>query len=279
MNPTSEGGTTSAVEVVDSILATGQARMTLDVDDAALLAAVVGDASAFFARPADAKRLHSGADANFGYRPMGIEYSVTPDRPDVNESFTVWSDRTDLIENHQHVGALLEHTVAWQTRLAEIVAAILDRFVEVLGGHSAESIRFARASHVQINSSLGAPPERELLQDCHEDGHLVTVLHANDVGLEAGSERQLSPVSLRPNEIFVMPGSILTLVSGGRVEPLFHQVRNAGIVGRISVMYFVNPQLDRPVHPWAEHDALTTDLRPTIRENPTEFGLPTVPDV
>ena len=48
-------------------------------------------------RPLEDKIAHGSTDHNYGYRPFGIEYSVTPDRPDMNECFTVWSSRLDLI--------------------------------------------------------------------------------------------------------------------------------------------------------------------------------------
>ena len=35
-----------------------------------------------------------------------------------------------------------------------------------------------------MNYCLPTPPERDLLQDKHEDGHMVTVLHATAPGLE-----------------------------------------------------------------------------------------------
>jgi hypothetical protein len=49
---------------------------------------------------------------------------------------------------------------------------------------------------------------------------------------------------IRDDELLVLPGSLLTLLTGGVVPPLYHRVRNnRQIKIRQSLLYFVNPSL------------------------------------
>ncbi len=74
-----------------------------------------------------------------------------------------------------------------------------------------------------------------------------------------------------------MPGSVLTKMTGGQVEPLYHRVRNHGIVGRKSLMYFVNPQLDVPLAPWLSNETNDgIDILDYARTAPGMFGLPPI---
>jgi isopenicillin N synthase-like dioxygenase len=266
-----------AESIVHDIVTAGYSRPQVPEEDELLLQQVLEAAPEFFGRDLDAKLRHAGQNKNFGYRQLGLEFSRAAERPDLNESFAVWSDRLDLIPMHLMVGPLLRHIVRWQERLQEVVAEILARLVEVLGGQGHKPPRFARASYVQVNSSVAAPSEREFLQDCHEDGHLLTILHASQPGLEINCAGHAEPIAFLPNELLVLPGSMLTLISDNQVPPLFHRVRSLGVVGRVSVMYFVNPQIDEPVRGWAKDGSQTKDLRETIRNRPIEFGLPKVP--
>lgn len=79
-----------------ALLADGWAKVRLDEEQADRLATLLDEATNFFGLAAAAKERHSSVDANHGYRAMGREYSITPDRPDVNESFSL-SGPTALI--------------------------------------------------------------------------------------------------------------------------------------------------------------------------------------
>lgn len=262
------------------ILDRGYAVVRLSDVDAASVSSAISTAVEFFDRPEEEKRKHGSDDHNYGYRPFGIEYSITPDRPDMNEVFTLWSDRMDLIPNVDDIPELTAGFLAWRDMLAPLVAATLDEVARECGADSAPA--FERASYLQINHYvIPAPPERDMLQDKHEDGHMVTVLHANAPGLEIYSEGEhsdvVTPVLPAPNEVVLMPGSVLTALSGGRVQPMFHQVRNHSLDSRQSIMYFVNPEIDRPVLSWvADADGTRADVREHVTQAPAMFGLPPV---
>jgi isopenicillin N synthase-like dioxygenase len=128
-----------------------------------------------------------------------------------------------------------------------------------------------------MNYCLPTPPERDLLQDKHEDGHMVTVLHSTAPGLEIYVNDEVQPMLPDRDEVVIMPGSVLTALSGGKIAPLYHQVRNHGLDDRQSLMYFVNPEVDEELFSWiATPDGTRVDIREHVQNAPTMFGLPPV---
>jgi isopenicillin N synthase-like dioxygenase len=261
----------AARDIVDQ----GYAVVKLSDVDAGNLQNALGTAVRFFQRPLDDKMAHGSSDHNYGYRPFGIEYSITPDRPDMNECFTLWSSRLDLIPNAGDIDDLTGSFLDWRDSLAPLVAAILDQVAKNFGTDAAPA--FEKASYLQINYCLPTPAERDLLQDKHEDGHMVTVLHATAPGLEIYVNDEPKPMLPDADEIVIMPGSVLTALSGGKIEPLYHQVRNHGLDDRQSLMYFVNPEIEEPLFGWIDSpDGERVDIREHVQNAPSMFGLPPV---
>jgi isopenicillin N synthase-like dioxygenase len=277
---TAVGASEAARLAARDILDKGYAVVRLSDVDAGTVRRAIATAVEFFDRPEEEKRKHGSDDHNYGYRPFGIEYSITPDRPDMNEVFTLWSDRMDLIPNVDDIPELADGFLAWRDMLAPLVAETLAEVAKACGAETAPP--FENASYLQINHYvIPAPAERDMLQDKHEDGHMVTVLHANERGLEIYAEGEhsdaVTPIRTAPNEVVLMPGSVLTALSGGRVQPMYHQVRNHSLASRQSIMYFVNPEIDRPVLSWvADADGNRTDVREHVTQAPSMFGLPPV---
>ena len=263
--------TTAARDLIDH----GYAVVKLDDIDAGRLSTAISTAVRFFQRPEQDKLKHGSDDHNYGYRPFGIEYSITPDRPDMNECFTLWSSRLDLIPNSDDITELTESFLRWRDSLAPLVHAVLTEVAREFGAEVAPE--FEKASYLQINYCLPTPPERDLLQDRHEDGHMVTVLHSTAPGLEIFADETATPMQPGPDEIVIMPGSVLTALSGGRIAPLYHQVRNHGLDDRQSLMYFVNPEVEAPLYAWVDSaDGSREDIRAHVQNAPTMFGLPPV---
>lgn len=265
------GVTRAARDIVDQ----GYAVVQLGDVDAGRLQDALSTACRFFERSLEDKLAHGSTDHNYGYRPFGIEYSITPDRPDMNECFTVWSSRLDLIPNAGDIGDLTGAFLGWRDSLAPLVAAILDEVARTF--HAGHAPEFEKASYLQINYCLPTPPERDLLQDRHEDGHMVTVLHSTAPGLEIFVNDEVKSMLPGPDEIVIMPGSVLTALSGGKIAPLYHQVRNHGLDDRQSLMYFVNPEVEAPLFSWVDSpDGSRVDIREHVQNAPTMFGLPPV---
>ena len=268
--------TTAARDILDQ----GYAVVKLGDLDAGNLQTAISTAVQFFQRPLEDKMAHGSADHNYGYRPFGIEYSKVPERPDMNECFTLWSSRLDLIPNAADIDGLTESFLDWRDSLAPLVAGILDEIAQHFGADKAPA--FEKAAYLQINYCLPAPAERDLLQDRHEDGHMVTVLHATAPGLEIYPDSDAASTTVKPmlpdaDEIVIMPGSVLTALSGGQIQPLYHQVRNHGLDDRQAIMYFVNPEIDEPLYSWTDDaDGKRTDIREHVQNAPSMFGLPPV---
>ncbi len=258
-----------------SIIDRGYAVLRLDDVDSGRLTRALAEAVAFFERPDEAKRRHASEDFNYGYRPFGIEYSISADRPDMNECFTLWANRLDKVPGAEQIGGLTDAFLGWRDALAPLVREILDQVARQFGAEGAPP--FENASYLQINYCLPTPPERDLLQDRHEDGHMVTVLHATAPGLEIFVNDEATPMLPAADEIVIMPGSVLTALSGGKIPPLYHQVRNHGLAERQSLMYFVNPELTAPLFGWIDSpDGIREDIREHVKNAPTMFGLPQV---
>jgi isopenicillin N synthase-like dioxygenase len=259
------------------ILDQGYAVVKLADVDSANLHNAISTAVEFFERPLEDKKAHGSSDHNYGYRPYGIEYSVSPDRPDMNECFTLWASRLDLIPQADGISDLTESFLSWRDSLAPLVKGILDKVAQNFGADAAPA--FEKASYLQINYCLPTPAERDLLQDRHEDGHMVTVLHATAPGLELYVNDEITPMLPAADEVVIMPGSVLTALSGGKIQPLYHQVRNhcLGEGERQSIMYFVNPEIDEPLFGWIDSaDGERVDIREHVQNAPSMFGLPPV---
>jgi isopenicillin N synthase-like dioxygenase len=267
--------TDQVAKAAGDIIDTGYAVVKLSDIDAGRMQTALATANRFFERPLEEKVAHGSTDHNYGYRPFGIEYSISPDRPDMNECFTLWSSRLDLIPNATDVQDVTDAFLAWRDSLAPLVQAVLDEVATSF--HAGRAPEFEKASYLQMNYCLPTPPERDLLQDKHEDGHMVTVLHATAPGLEIYVNDEVQPMLPGSDEVVIMPGSVLTALSGGKIAPLYHQVRNHGLDDRQSLMYFVNPEMDEPLYSWiATVDGERADIREHVQNAPTMFGLPPV---
>jgi isopenicillin N synthase-like dioxygenase len=170
--------------------------------------------------------------------------------------------------------------------LDEVVATILVSLQRYYGVPNPDVPQFATAfgSHLQLNYYNPTKHRRDLLMDCHEDGLLFTIQHANAPGLEIRlRDGSFAPVTTGRDELFIMPGDIAMLLSGGEIQPLYHRVRNVSAVQeRMSLMYFANPNAsyDRKIRPWRETEVNRgVDIMRRVIENPLKFGLPPIPTV
>jgi isopenicillin N synthase-like dioxygenase len=258
----------------EEIFSRGYACVRLSVEEVAYLEKIVNEAKAFFALPIQQRMRYAHPQANLGYRNLGHEYP-SAGRPDWNECFTLWSDRTDFIPCADEIPTLTMALIDWRSSISSLAADLLDRIGRHFG--AADVPISTDTSFLQVNSYSLGPTERDLLQDPHEDGYLITIIHATGPGLEISLKGgKFAPVQTASDEILIMPGEILDDLTGRRVRALGHQVRNLNLVDRLSVMYFVGPDLSRPLYEWP-NDALETqnvDLRPRIRSRVTPIHLP-----
>jgi isopenicillin N synthase-like dioxygenase len=261
----------------------GQGFLRLPADPALRRAVdrVFADASAFFARPAEEKFRYAHPEWVEGYRELGPEYSQVPERPDLTETFAAWNRnrvRPELAlwqEGCPLHGSLRAASSLLSGVVRDLFAALRDRFRP-----DAPDLRFENATYMQLNYYEPARHARELLQDPHEDGHLVTLVTSNAPGLEIEIDGEFVPANVTPDEFVVMPGSLLSLMTGYRIKPGYHQVRNSRRADpRCSMMFFVSPEIDEPVAPWIENESnCGVDIVARANAAPSQFGNPSLAD-
>ena len=247
--------------------------------EADAVAAVAAVASAFFRLPADAKgksRLGPAA----GYRPYGIEYSNSPERPDEMETFSASaasaSQRAALPSG---TARDLHDRTTEAFRLLEPVAEriIVALAEDLTGGSWSTALRngLHRWSCLQINHSHPSDARSEYINEVHEDGHFLTLAYATSEGLEVREpDGNFLAVTTVPGQMVVMLGGIASLMTDGRLAPLFHRVRSIpSCEERTSVLFFADlaPDLCRP---WiAGESNYSVDIGAHVRANPARFGL------
>lgn len=239
----------------------------------------------FFGLPKERKLLNVLPEYD-GYHDIGKEYSDTPERPDLAESF--WAR---LIYGHE-TWRFPDEAGRAMHRAALAASAALEAFLrpltEALSRHYAPAwspeLAFAcdQASHLQFNRYEPRTQTREILTDAHEDGLYLTLLFADAPGLEVLTPvGKWVPIRPRPGQIVAMPGEIFSLLCGYRVQPLLHRVRNhPEVERRFAMMYFANPNPVRDFRPWLRNGSNEgVDIIQRAIQNPTRYGLPPLPPV
>lgn len=240
----------------------------------------------FFAAPPETKQRYALKAFVEGYRELGPEYSRTPDRPDLTESFSIWhrnrarAELTSWAATCPLHGTLHGVFDAMTGLTRKLFATMAAHWAPGLSGEGAPELRFRDGSWLQLNHYEPARFSRELLQDPHEDMHLITLIRADAPGLEIEVDGAFVPAEIGQNELLVMPGSILSLMTGDRIKPLYHQVRNNRRSDpRSAIMFFVNPELDQTLRPWISNDTNAgIDIVARAAAGPSNFGLPTLMD-
>jgi len=265
--------------MLEEIRATGYARVRLTSLEADRLARLYAEASHFFAAGPEHNVRHSNARLTNGYRPPYAAHNNGDpiNESDVNDSFLYWNpEHARKIPHHTELTGFLHALEQYRGGPARRVMAEL---LDDLARHYRypHDLPFEEASVLQINS-FAEPGPRELLQTPHEDGVLATVIWTSAPGLEAVDGDATTPLRTGPDEVLVMPGGILTAMTGGEIRPLIHQARNHGLetsLNRKSVMYFSCPDIDKGViEPYVvDESKRDLDIRDVIRSATDAFGL------
>lgn len=259
--------------MLDRIMAEGYATVRLGLSGAERLAALYQEANKFFALDAEAKLRYGTESRGFGYRPHAYANSGDAGKPDQNDSFLYWTQASRRPPNDHEIDGFLTAYEAYREVVVRITAQLIGELRERYD--SKAMTPFETASVLQINS-YGQLSQDDLLQQPHEDADFLTVIWSDAPGLEAVfADREPLPLHFRADEVAVMPGNVMTAMTGGEIKPLFHLVRNHGIVGRKSIMYFVSPDTDSTVEPFVVNDYnRSIDIRQLVISNPeNHFGL------
>jgi isopenicillin N synthase-like dioxygenase len=251
------------------IFTDGYGTVQLDSGQAQALAGLYQSAIEFFSWDTSLKLRHSTSRRNVGYRTYGHAHGQTPDRPDLNDSFLYWPSTRAKLDHPEEIEPFLSRFEAYQSVVTQITRGLIDD-LRAHYGYEPE-LPFENASFIQVNS-FPREPERELLQDPHEDAVFLTIIWTSASGLELMLDGKPVAVTFEPDEVLVMPGSVLTDLTGGAIPPLFHQARNHGHESRKSIMYFASPEVDNPIEPFVVTDHnRDLDIRERIIKNPQDF--------
>jgi len=154
-----------------------------------------------------------------------------------------WRERTSLPWARTNPLHLALRAAA--PRYAALVDGMLEEIRRELNPRG-DRVASAEFSYFQLNHYRPRGETRDFLQDAHEDGHMLTVVTSRQPGLEAEIGGRFEAVNFARDELLLMPGSILSQMTGGRVRPLVHRVRNhPGLAKRQSLMFFANAPVTR----------------------------------
>jgi hypothetical protein len=246
-------------------------------DVEARIQAVYALAADFFDLAADAK---GRAELPFGcgHIPFGREHSGDPTRPDQVDIFIASARTVPLAQALDVVPARQLHIAMMRVfdAIEPLAESLVLHIATQLCGTATARLRggLRRWSQVQLNRALPTEPD-VLVNTSHEDGHLLTFAHATATGLELSIADAFVPISRPPKHVILMPGSALTLLTGGQIPPLYHHVRaHLGERPRLSLMFFadLDPSLCQPWKLDACNEGI--DIGAHVLANSPRFGVP-----
>ncbi len=216
-----------------------------------------------------------------GYRPFGIEYSDSPNRPDLMESFSTSyfsHDAQKTLQTRQGKH-LYKSMHALHNKLEILTENFVIKLADTIGGpHTGEKFRNAlhQWSILQINHNINIEDTRsQYINDPHEDACLVTLISNTGPGLEFRMpDGTFSPINISDDELLLVPGEILWLLTGGVIQPLYHRVvRTESSLRRKALLFFADPDPELCT-PWIASDVNRgIDIGDRIRRNPLLIGL------
>ncbi|HEV7429443.1 MAG TPA: 2OG-Fe(II) oxygenase family protein [Thermoanaerobaculia bacterium] len=256
----------------------GSAELVMQSGVSTLFTAVYVTAEKYFAE-AETVKLRDRIAGGYGYRQFAAEYSQSPERPDPFESFTAGeatrnSDFATGIANQLN-GEMVRLFDSLQLVVAEILAGLV--FNYGLGtDFLTKFVRGCQAwSCLQLNYAEPQRAENDYIHEEHEDGHLLTLASSTSEGLEIKARgRGFVAVTPLPPSVLVMPGDILSLLTGGQIQPLYHRVRAVRSQRhRYALVHFVDPD-PYTCSPWIVTEMnRNVDISQRILANPARFGL------
>jgi len=240
------------------LLRHGYLRVRIAPELLVLIEDIVSRARTFFRGAEAIKRRASLPGVREGWQPFGGEFSITPDRPDLHESFWVTLGRADEASSGYAHGAHALHAqmLVYLNIVQDIEALVMADLLAWLAPAHAPRMPARRSmeSDLQILYYQPALEKRALLQDAHEDGLSLTFTWADRPGLELlGHDGLFHPVRLAPDELAILPGEILALMTGFKVRPQVHRVvRHRDQAERLTLSYFSSPDIvpDEQIEPW-----------------------------
>jgi ornithine decarboxylase len=236
-------------------------------------------ADKFFSLPLKEKEKFAANSILTGFRKQGIEYSASADNPDLNETFYYKPVDESLLsfQNDNFIfNAFFEQICKTYNEYDKLTELILKSLGESYNDNY-KKIETNLHTWLQINYYQPYLNQREFLQDEHEDGHILTFIVANDKGLEIKNKNgNYQQANYGVDNIIVYGGELMSLLTGYDIQALYHRVRNfQDIQKRISIIYFVNPNLEQNIDPWVKNKTNEkVNILKFAEELPLKYGLP-----
>ncbi|RLS55825.1 MAG: 2OG-Fe(II) oxygenase [Planctomycetota bacterium] len=177
-----------------------------------------------------------------------MERSCTTNRVDLCERYCYRHKyRMDHLQHSFSDSRLYQETTCYESGISAIAERLLEAICVAF--HAECRIPIRDNSYLQFCAYADQyrREDREYLQDRHEDGNLLTLVKASHEGLVIFPRGVPHKVDILEDEAIVFTGSLLTVLSGGRIPFMDHAVRNPPkSVSRSSLVYFVLPDLKVP---------------------------------
>ncbi|CAB3749989.1 2OG-Fe(II) oxygenase family protein [Paraburkholderia humisilvae] len=220
----------------------------------------------------DVKSEFSFPDHTDGFLPFGMEYAKATHQPDLCERYCYWHKDRRRHEAHAFSGSEFYRAICgYESGISEVAQGVLDSICGFFNVSDPVDIR--NSSYIQLCAYHKPPrrPDREYLQNRHEDGHLLSIIKGNRDGLVIFPRGERLVVRLADDEMIVITGSLLTLLSDNRIPYMDHAVTNPCVpVARLSIVYFVIPDLTRKYTSFMNCKQL--DLVAVANESHQAFG-------
>jgi isopenicillin N synthase-like dioxygenase len=266
-------------DAVDKFLSDGFLKISLTETVYKTITDTFQTAYPFFRASSEEKILNCLPDDG-GYRPFGIEYSKSPDSPDELESFTA-SNRSRFLENklptataqllHRRMLIVFDLFIS----ISENLTARLEKAISGCAYEKKPKGAFDSWSRIQLNYSRPNDTKSAFINDAHEDGVLITITCATGPGLEIQTASgNFVPVTTSPGEVLIIPSDITWLLSGGIIQPVYHQVRPVGNQSERLALVFLGDLDPKLCKPWLINEVNeNVDIGSRVIASANRFGL------
>ncbi|MGF6094288.1 hypothetical protein [Pseudomonas sp. 18175] len=184
----------------------------------------------------------SFVDRSDGFTPIGYSHTKEQQNTDLCETFNYWKKHKNEHKNYPFSNhAFYSHIDSYESQISIYGQTLINEILKKFDYPTKISVR--DDSFLQFNYYREDLRSNGLkyLQQQHEDGHLLTIIKPNSPGLVLYIDDRECLVDVARDQAIVIPGSLLTLLSEGKIAPTYHAVINFTLpTPRCSVVYNIN---------------------------------------
>lgn len=186
-------------------------------------------------------------DRTDGFLPKGGERAKYTENVDLCDRFCYWHNHRALHAGHSFIDTpAYQNIVRSEAELSSLAQSFITGLWDFFRNEDHVTIRDSSYAQLCMYENSYQADDRTYLQDRHEDGHLITLIKPTRDGLVIFLNDKEIPVHLADDEIIVITGSLLTMLSDGQIPTMYHAVRNPKMkLSRKSLVYFAIPDLRR----------------------------------